>query len=1054
MTAAGLSCASCGTPLGAAAKFCSECGTPVAGGAQSAEYKQVTVLFADVVHSMEIAAAVGAERLREIMADLVDRAVTVVQRYGGTVDKFTGDGIMAVFGAPVALEDHAIRACLAALGLQEAAQRLAVGVRDRDDVDVRLRVGLNSGQVIAGEIGSGPLGYTAIGEQVGLAQRMESVAPPDGVMLSDPTARLVGGAVVLSEPERVHVKGGITLTARRLLAIGEQQPRRRTESKLVGRSWELTTVSGILDEAITGSGCIVNIVGPPGIGKSRLVRETAELAGDRGVPVYSTYCESHASDIPFHVVARMLRAAIGIDELDTDAARAHIRERFPDADPDDLLLLEDQLGIRDSASPLPEIAADARRRRLAALVNAGALDRREAAVYVIEDAHWIDEISESMLAEFLAVVPQIPSLVLITYRPEYQGALSRIPGAQTIALRPLTDAHTLALTAELLGAGSLAGELPAQIAGRAAGNPFFVEEIVRDLAERGVLQGEPGAYQPSGDVADVDVPATLQATIGARIDRLGASAKRTLNAAAVIGARFDVDLLAALIPDVDVTPLTEAELVGQVRFTPSAEYAFRHPLIRTVAYESQLKSVRAQLHRRLAAAIEARGSADENAALIAEHLEAAGDLHAAFDWHMRAGTWSAFRDVGAARTSWRRARQVADRLSNDDSDRLTMSIAPRTLLCATAYRIGGSGAETGFEELRELCTAAADRQSLAIGMAGLLTWQTMKAHRREASQLADELVQLLEAIGDPTLTVALSFAAMIAKHETAEMADVLRFAQPVIDLAEGDPAKGSLIFESPLTVVNTMRGFALWCLGIAGRKNDFDQAITTARALLTDPGTLAGVRWFTYVPAIPYGVLVPDATALRDTAETLSLAEQSGDDLALDLARAIHGIALAYQDDTARKHGFELLVKVRERAADNRFSLTNLPLIDVHIAREQARAGDIGGAIDLARTVVDELLNSGGCIWTALATTVLVDALLQRGAENDLDEAESAAARLAAVPTDPGFVLHEISVLRLKALLASARGDEGAYLDYRDRYRAMATSLGFEGHIKWASEMH
>ena len=504
---------------------------------------------------------------------------------------------------------------------------------------------------------------------------------------------------------------------------------------------------------------------------------------------------------------------------------------------------------------------------------------REAAVYVIEDAHWIDEISESMLAEFLAVVPQIPSLVLITYRPEYQGALSRIPGAQTIALRPLSDPHTLALTAELLGAGPLTGELAAQIAGRAAGNPFFVEEIVRDLAERGVLQGQPGAYQRSGDVADVDVPATLQATIGARIDRLGASAKRTLNAAAVIGARFDTDLLAALVPDVDVAPLIEAELVGQVRFAPTAEYAFRHPLIRTVAYESQLKSVRAQSHRRLAAAIEARGSADENAALIAEHLEAAGDLRAAFDWHMRAGTWSAFRDMGAAQTSWRRARQVADRLSHDDPDRLTMRIAPRTLLCATAYRMGGSGADTGFEELRELCTAAADRQSLAIGMAGLMTWQTMKAHRREASQLADELVQLLEAIGDPTLTVALSSSAMIAKHETAEMADVLRFAQRIIDLAEGDPAKGKLIFESPLTVATTMRGFARWCLGIAGWKDDFDQAIT-ARALLTDPGTIAGVMWFTYVHAIPYGVLLPDATALRDTAETLSIAEQSGDDLA------------------------------------------------------------------------------------------------------------------------------------------------------------------------------
>jgi adenylate cyclase len=1052
-TVSGLVCGSCGAQSSAAAKFCAECGSRLTAAPQSAEYKQVTVLFADVVHSMDIAAAVGAERLREIMTDLANRCASVVQRFGGTVDKFTGDGIMAVFGAPAALEDHAVRACLAGLAIQEEAQQLAVGVQDRDGVQLAVRVGLNSGQVIAGEIGPGPFGYTAIGEQVGLAQRMESAAPPGGVMLSDSTSRLVGSAVVLSEPEPVHVKGGNTLIARRLLGIGEHRPPRRTESKLVGRGWELNTVSGILAEALAGSGCIVNIVGPPGIGKSRLVRETAALAGGRGVPVYGTYCESHASDIPFHVVARMLRAAMGVDELSPDAARAHVREQFAEADPEDLLLLDDLLGIRDSAMPLPDIAADARRRRLTALVKAGAVERREAAVYVIEDVHWIDEVSESMLSEFLAVVPQIPALTLITYRPEYQGALSRIPGAQTIALRPLSEEHTRALTAELLGAGSLTAELSGRIADRAAGNPFFVEEIVRDLAERGVLQGQPGDYQRRGDAVDVDVPATLQATIGARIDRLGTSAKRTLNAAAVIGERFDAGLLAALIPDVDVAPLVEAELVAQVRFVPSAEYAFRHPLIRTVTYESQLKSTRAQLHRQLAEVIEARGSADENAALIAEHLEAAGDLHAAFDWHMRAGTWFAFRDMRAAHTSWRRAQQVADRLSDDDPARLTMAIAPRTLLCAQAYRLGGSGADTGFEELRELCTAAADRRSLAIGMAGQMTWQSMKANRREASRLADELFQLLEVIGDPTLTVALAYAAMIPKHESAEIADALRFAQLVIDFAEGDPAKGNLIFESPLTLATTVRGLARWSLGIAGWKDDFDQAISAARALLTDPASIGGVMWFTYVYAIPYGVLVPDVTTLRDTGEFLSIAEQSGDDLALDLARVVHGLVLAYQDRPAREPGFELLAKIRERSATNRFSLTFLPIVDIHLAREKARTGDLDGAIELARIVVDELFDSGGCIWTALAVSVLVEALLQRGREDDLNEAERVVAQLASVPTDPGFVVHEICLLRLRALLARAHGDEAAYRDYRDRYRAMATSLGFEGHMKWAAAM-
>jgi class 3 adenylate cyclase len=274
-------------------------------------------LFADVVHSMDIAAVVGAERLREIMAELVESARRVVQRYGGTVDKFTGDGIMAVFGAPAALEDHAMRACLAALGVQEEAQRLAVDVRERDAVGLQLRVGLNSGQVIAGEIGSGPFGYTAIGEQVGLAQRMESVARPGGVMLSASTARLVDGAATLGESELVQIKGAdAPVPARRLLGMGERHRAvARAESTLVGRRWEMAAVEGLLERAIDGHGAVVCVVGSPGIGKSRLVREVSAMAAAQGVEVFTAFCESHTSQIPFHAVARLLRAVTGVEGL-------------------------------------------------------------------------------------------------------------------------------------------------------------------------------------------------------------------------------------------------------------------------------------------------------------------------------------------------------------------------------------------------------------------------------------------------------------------------------------------------------------------------------------------------------------------------------------------------------------------------------------------------------------------------------------------------------------------------------------------------------------------
>ncbi len=259
------------------AKFCDECGSPTAvpGGAP-AEYKQVTVLFADVVHSMDIAAAVGPERLREIMTELVMNAAAVVGRYGGTVDKFTGDGIMAVFGAPAALEDHALRACLAALGIQEEVNRLAAEVERRDGVDLKLRVGLNSGQVIAGEIGSAALGYTAIGEQVGMAQRMESVAPPGAVMLSESTARLVEGTVQLGPAAGGAHQGRCEtpVPGRRLLSVAAQQQRNASSyTTLLGREWELTALAAMLDRSTGGRGSVVAVVGPAGIGKTRLDRE-------------------------------------------------------------------------------------------------------------------------------------------------------------------------------------------------------------------------------------------------------------------------------------------------------------------------------------------------------------------------------------------------------------------------------------------------------------------------------------------------------------------------------------------------------------------------------------------------------------------------------------------------------------------------------------------------------------------------------------------------------------------------------------------------------------
>ena len=1055
MTAA-LACMTCGAELRSSAKFCSECGTAVSAASKPAEYKQVTVLFADVVHSMDIAAAVGAERLREIMTELVERSAKVVRRYGGMVDKFTGDGIMAVFGAPVALEDHALRACLAALGIQQEVTLLAAEVERRDAVGLHLRIGINSGQVIAGEIGSGALGYTAIGEQVGMAQRMESVAPPGGVMLSESTARLVEGTAVLREPEIVRIKGADQpVCARRLLSVLEGRRQvGHAESNLVGRRWETAAAESLLDRAIDGHGAVIGVAGLPGIGKSRLAREVAAMAAARGVDVFSAFCESHASDIPFHVVAQLLRAVSGVGDLDGPAARAKVRARAPDAEPEDLLLFDDLLGIADPDVALPTIGPDARRRRLTALINAASLARKAPTVYVVEDVHWIDAVSESMLAEFVTVVPQTRSLVLVTYRPEYRGALSQVGGAQTIALAPLSDSETAALVTQLLGPNPSVSAMADLVAGRAAGNPFFVEEMVRDLAERGVLRGARGAYASTAEIAEISVPATLQATIAARIDRLDAGAKRTLSAAAVIGSRFGPGLLETVGIDPVLEDLVAAELIDQTRFTHQPEYVFHHPLIRTVAYESQLKADRAELHRRVAAAIEScdPAAADENAALIAEHLEAAGNLQAAYGWHMRAATWATNRDIAAARLSWERAIQIADALPAGDPNRAAMRIAPRTMLCGIAWRAHVNVVGDRFDELRELCAAAGDKASLAIAMSGLAIDHIFRDRVREGSELASEAMALIESIGDPTLTVGLSPLAIHVKAENGDWSDVLRWSQVVIDLADGDPAKGNFIIGSPLAAAIYARGVACYFLGLPGWRDDLRRGLAMARS--ADPTAHIRAVFYVYSLGISNGVLRPDDRAVREIEDALQKAERSGDDRALTHAQTTLGLALVHRHAAAeRDRGQTILAEVSEVFRRRGHNLCDLPLVAMYSARETTRRGDHGEAIALMRAAVDHLFREGRLlIHVAAATGVLVQTLLDRGSDGDVAEAEAAIDRLARTPGE-GVVVRDIWLLRLRALLAQAHGDAAAYADFRDRYRDMAKSLGFEGHIAWAEAM-
>jgi hypothetical protein len=375
------------------------------------------------------------------------------------------------------------------------------------------------------------------------------------------------------------------------------------------------------------------------------------------------------------------------------------------------------------------------------------------------------------------------------------------------------------------------------------------------------------------------------------------------------------------------------------------------------------------------------------------------------------------------------------------------------MLCGIAFRVHEHVAGGRFDELRELCTAAGDKASLVIAMAGLVMDHAYQDRIREASQLASEAMALIESVGDPTLTVGLSAAAINAKIESAEYSDVLQWSQRVIDLADGDPSKGNFIIGCPLAFALTTRGIARYCLGRPAWRDDLRHGLAMART--ADPLSYAAVVAYGYLPGIPGGVLSPDDSVVREIEDALRIAERSSDDFAVDLARATLGLALVHRPTPVeRDRGQKLLAEVSDVFVRRGYLLCDLPFVNVYLARERARRGDRDDAIPLMRAAVDHLFREGQLlVWGIPATGVLVETLLDRGADGDVADAAAAIERLAAAPTDDGVAVRDIWLLRLRALLARAHTDDTAYRDYRDRYRDMATSLGFEGHIAWAETM-
>lgn len=1040
-----LRCSACENRLRADARFCDACGASATPNLAAGERKQITVLFADVVGSMRIAAALDPERLRDIMHELFNSSAAIVQRYQGTIDKFTGDGLVALFGAPTALEDHALRACISALEIQAMVREMADRVRQRHNVNLQLRIGLNSGEVITGDIGVGPGAYTAFGHTVGMAQRMEAAADPGSVLCAESTTLLVEHAVRLGQNERVAIKGSQErVPARRLEGI---DPDRivlgRDLGPLVGRDAELAELCDAFErrEATT-----ISIVGEPGLGKSRLLREFTAVAAARGAVVVVTRCEAHTGHVPLRALSRMLRARFGIHHLDADTARQQIAEQLSeviDRDSDEMAILFDLLSIADAAAPMPTVTADARRRRLIELLRASTEIRSARMIFAVEDLHWIDAASEEVFAGFADALTTTQSMVVGTFRPEYRGNLREM-SQTTVALRPLNPSTTTALASGLLGENTASREIAEHVARSAAGNPFFVEEIVRDLVGRDLLRGNRGDYRPSGDLNAIAVPATVQAVLAARVDRLTKAEKAILNAASVIGASFSLDELRALVPDVDdsqLRNLVSTELLDQPRFLPSPRYAFRHPLVRAVCYESQLTSTRARSHRQLAKALEHRNlpAAGDDWALIAHHLEAAGDLAASYLWHMKSGDWLKNRNVAAARISWEQARATADRLPDDHPDVTAKRTAPRAQLASTGWLVADNS-EQCFDELRQLTRQSGDVLSLAVGMSGWLTTLVIIEGRvRDALEMASELASLTDQIGGHGAEKAeILMAVAYAQYEGCAFDQALRTTDRLRAIPEArNDDKGPAASVAGLIKVMTGRR--------AEAQRDLDTGLELARSHpLSNAIVVANAS-----DLVVLGFDTVDQRLVEVTGDALGRALTFGDAYGLALARWAHGVVLLRIGDRHVDEGVELLRLSRRDGIDTGGCITDTHLIMAMPARD-----DRYNQIDLLHDLVDEELDSGSVLYTSFGVSALVQLLLERGASGDLERARDVVARFESVVGGLTLPVLELCALQCRTRLAGAAGDTAGYTELVTRYRSLAKEVDARGHLVTATQLN
>ena len=813
------------------------------------ERKQVTVLFADVKSSMELSEQLDAEVWHGILDRFFQILADHVHRFEGTINQYTGDGIMALFGAPLAHEDHAQRACYAALELREGLAEHSREVKRAHGVNFSTRVGLNSGEVVVGKIGDDlRMDYTAQGHTVGLAARMQELASPDTIYLADATAQLVTGYFTLEDLGPFEIKGVTeSVLVHELREVSALQTRfdvsrSRGLSQFVGRASDFGALEAAFEQAQAGNGQVLGVVAEAGTGKSRLCFEFAESLRARGIRVFEGNCVPHGKNVSLLPILQVFREYYGIEAHDSErVAREKIAGRMlllDDTYREVLPLLFELLCVPDPDNPAPSISAEERQRSLFGvlrnLVQRTPVDG--TVVTLIEDLHWLDVASAAWVEEWVEAIAGSSSLLIVNFRPEYHASWMQKSWYRQLPLSPLGSDAIRELIESLLGDDKSLAGVAATVHERTGGNPFFAEETLRGLIEAGNLEGSRGAYRLMTPIESLAIPPTVHSLLSARIDRLMERDKQVLQAASVIGNEFAEPILetVAELPRLDLSEalgvLKAAEFVYEESLYPVAEYSFKHPLTQEGALNSQLRERRRRTHAGVARALEdaTLDKLNERAALLAHHWDEAGNERKAATWHHRAAESIGFHHVDEAVRHFRRVVYLVDRLEpTPEHQREAATARAQLLWFGIRAGIEHDEAKELFDGAMRLAEGVGDAGAAAYALLAYGNHLVYSGRGPEAYHLFPRACAEADRSGDLDLRAAARWGLVNAFYFKGDFEACIAGADEGIEIAQGDHSLGlNLIGYSPVDFCYGMRGSIKSLMGRAAEaEQDFKTGI-------------------------------------------------------------------------------------------------------------------------------------------------------------------------------------------------------------------------------------